>query len=218
LLRVLPVEYVVDAVDCRRRSRPANDIVAVRGWSRDGELALLAGSLKLGINAVIAYAPSCYVGREQNEVNDFARPAAAFTRRGAPVDSVPLPDAMRADTAKPCLEDLHGITVERIAGPVMLASGMADTGLYGTTPEYSCARAMRRLDLFGVRVPHVHLSYGDAGQRRGGHHHSRAVRTREARGRPPGCCRLLAADARLFEGRCDRGVTLEEQGILLCGF
>jgi len=165
-LRLLPVEYVVTAVAwLRHRAAPHADLVAVRGWSRGGELALLAASLTPAINAVIGYAPRCYVAREQNKQNNFADPsaAAAFTWLGQPVDGVPLPEAMRVDRNKPSFEELHGIAVERIAGPIMLVSGQADVGIAGTTAEFSCAQAMRRLDLFKSPHRHVHYSYPDAG-------------------------------------------------------
>ncbi len=165
-LHLLPVEYVLSAVAwLRARARPAKGLVALRGWSRGGELALLAASLSPDVNAVIAYAPRCYVGREQDKPNNFIDPnaAAAFTWRGAPVDGVPLPERMRADPQHPSFEDLHGIAVEAIAGPVMLVSGQADTGLAGTTPVFSCTQAMRRLQLFASPYRRLHLNYPDAG-------------------------------------------------------
>ena len=166
VLRLLPVEYVVAAVNwLRRNAGSGSDFVAVRGWSRGGELALLAASLSPEINAVIAYAPRCYVGLEQNKQNNFGDPTAtaAFTWLGRPVEGVPLPDAMRVDPGRPSLEELHGIAVERIAGPIMLVSGSADTGVAGTTPAFSCAQAMRRLDLLHAPHRRVHYNYPDAG-------------------------------------------------------
>ena len=110
-------------------------------------LTLMVAGSPDAIDAVIAYAPRCYVALEQNRQNNFGDPAvaAAWTWRGQPVEGVPLPAAMRARPDNPSYEDLHGIAVERIAGPVMLVSGAADTGLAGTTATFSCAHAMRRL-------------------------------------------------------------------------
>lgn len=164
-LRLLPIEYVVDGVEWLRHRANSNGIVALRGWSRGGELALLAASLTPAINGVIAYAPRCYVAREQNKQNNFDDPAvvAAFTWGGAPVDGVPLPEVKRLDPKNPSFEDLHGIAVERITGPIMLVSGTADTGIAGTTAEIGCAYAMRRLELNGFRYPHLHFSYPGAG-------------------------------------------------------
>ena len=165
-LRLQPVEYVIDGVEwLRRQVKPNGDLVALRGWSRGGELALLAASLSPSVNAVLAYAPRCYVGREQDKPNNFNDPDAvsAFAWQGQPVEGVPLPEEMRINRLKPSLEDLHGIAVERIAGPVMFVSGSADTGLSGTTADFSCDRAMRRLELFKSPWRRVHDHYPDAG-------------------------------------------------------
>jgi len=165
-LRLQPVEYVLEAVEWLRQwVQPARGRVALRGWSRGGELAMLAASLSPAVNGVIAYAPRTYVGREQNKPNNFGDPtaAAAFTWRGEPLDGVPLPEAMRINRTSPSLEDLHGIAVERIAGPIMFVSGSADTGLAGTTADFSCDRAMRRLELFKSPWRHTHDHYPDAG-------------------------------------------------------
>jgi dienelactone hydrolase len=165
-LRLLPVEYVEQAVDwLRTRAKPKRDVVALRGWSRGGELALLAASLVSSVNAVLAYSPRCYVGREQNKPNNFDDPtaAAAWTYRGAPLTGEALPRTMLSDPAHQSFEDIYGIAAERIKGPIMFVSGQADTGLAGTTATFSCNQAMRRLELFGSPYPRLHLSYPDAG-------------------------------------------------------
>jgi len=165
-LRLLPVDYVEQAVDWMRiRVRPQRGRVALRGWSRGGELALLTASLVPSVSAVIAYAPRTYVAREAAWPNNFNDPAAAaaWTYRGVPQDGVALKSDVWADRSHPSLEDLHGIAVERIRGPVMLISGQADIGLDGTTATYSSDHAMRRLDRFGFCYPHRHYSYPGAG-------------------------------------------------------
>jgi dienelactone hydrolase len=158
-----PVEAAIELV--RRRARPRGGLVALRGWSRGGELALLTASLVPTVAAVVAYAPRCYVALEHGRPNNFGDPdaAPAWTRGRVALEGVPLPIAMRADPDHPTLEDLHGIAVERIAGPVMLVSGAADTGLAGTTASRGCRSVMRRLDLFGVPHRRVHLDFPDAG-------------------------------------------------------
>ena len=166
ILRLLPLDYVEQAVDwLRARAKPKNGVVALRAWSRGGEAALLLASLTTSVNAVIAYAPRCYVGRQDNKPNNFDDPsvAAAWTYRGKPVVGEPLPRAMLQDPAHQSFEDMFGIAVERIKGPVMLVSGLADTGLSGTTATFSSDHAMRRLELFSFPYPHVHYSYPDAG-------------------------------------------------------
>jgi dienelactone hydrolase len=165
-LRLLPVEYVVDAVEwLRRTARPEGGLVALRGWSRGGELALLAAALTPTINAVLAYAPRCYVAREQNKQNNFGDPSAvaAFTWKGQEAEGSALPKEQWLDPAKPSFEELHGIPVERIAGPIMFVAGTADTGIAGTTAEFGCAQAIRRLQLAGFRHRYVHCSYPGAG-------------------------------------------------------
>lgn len=162
----VPIEPVEAAIDyVRRRVRPRGGLVALRGWSRGGELALLTASLVPAVAAVVAYAPRCYVALEHGRPNNFGDPdaAPAWTRGGLPLEGTPLPAAMRADPDHPTLEDLHGIAVERIAGPVMLVSGAADTGLAGTTASRGCRSVMRRLDLFGVPHRRVHLDFPEAG-------------------------------------------------------
>ena len=162
----LPIEYVLAAVDVlRERARPAGGNVVLRGWSRGGELALLAASLSTDIAGVIAYAPRTYVGLEQDHTNRFgdARAAPAFTWQGRAAEGVPLPVEMRRSTWRPSYDDLYGIAVERIAGPILLFSGADDTGLDGTTAVAGCNAAMRRLDLFKSPVRRAHISYVDAG-------------------------------------------------------
>ena len=165
-LRRLPIDYVEQAVDwLRARVAPQNGRVVLRGWSRGGEMALLTASMVPSVSGVIAYAPRTYVGREGNRPNNFNDPTtdAAWTFRGRALDGQPLPRAMMQDPAHPSLEDLHGIAVEAINGPIMLVSGQRDTGLDGTTATFSCDHAERRLSLFKFPFAHTHLNYAGAG-------------------------------------------------------
>ena len=165
-LREIPVDDVERAANwLRRRAQPQKGFVAVRGWSRGGELALILASLSRSVNAVVAYAPRCYVALEHQKPNNFGDPTAApaWTFAGRPVAGVPLPEEQRRDREHPTLEDLHGIAVENIPGPVLFISGDSDQGVAGTTPNFSCESAMRRLDLAGFRHRHEHLNYPNAG-------------------------------------------------------
>lgn len=162
----IPLDYVDAAITwLRDRVQPPGGIVAVRGWSRGAEAALALASLTPNVNAVLAYAPRCYVGREQDKPNNFDDPtaAAAWTWRGADVAGVPLPPDMRPPLPKQHFEDWFGIAVERIKGPIMLISGDADTGLAGTTANRSCDYAMHRLDLTHSPIRREHLHYPNAG-------------------------------------------------------
>ena len=165
-LSQIPLDYVDAAVSwLRNRVHPPGGIVAVRGWSRGAEAALTLASLTSNVNAVLAYTPRCYVGREQDKPNNFDDPtaAAAWTWRGADVVGVPLAPEMRPPLAEQHFEDWFGIPVERIKGPIMLISGDADTGLAGTTSNRSCDYAMHRLELMHSSIRRVHLHYPDAG-------------------------------------------------------
>ncbi len=165
-MRLLPLETVERGVMwLRRRVGPRRGCVVLRGWSRGAEMALLLASLTSSVNGVLAYAPRCYVGMEQNKPNNHTDPmaAAAFTWRGAPAQGSVLPREMWQDRAHPTFEERFGIAVERIRGPIMLVSGAADTGLSGTTASGSCAQAMRRLELLNGAYPRLHLDYPDAG-------------------------------------------------------
>ena len=162
----IPVDNVERAVGwLRRRAAPRNGFVAVRGWSRGGELALILASMTNSVNAVVAYAPRCYVAREHQKPNNFDDPTAApaWTYKGAPVEGVPLAAEKRLDPAHPSLEDLHGIAVERIAGPILFVTGDSDQALAGTSATSSSESAMRRLKLMGFRHGYTHLRYPDAG-------------------------------------------------------
>jgi dienelactone hydrolase len=163
-LRLLPLDYVEDAVEWVR-ARSGNGHVALRGWSRGGELALLLASFTPSVAAVLAYAPRCYVGLEHGKPNNFNDPTAApaWTWRGRPVEVAPLPPAMWADPKRWTFEETRGIPVENIRGPIMLVSGGADTGLAGTTARFGCESVMRRLALYRFAYPHLHLTYPDAG-------------------------------------------------------
>jgi dienelactone hydrolase len=165
-LRKLPIDTVERAVEwLKTQAKPKGDFVAVRGWSRGGELALILASLSSSVNAVVAYSPRCYVGLEHGKPNNFSdgEAAPAWTYRGAPVAATPLPQDMLVDRAHQTFEDIYGIAVERIRGPILLISGEADTGLAGTTATFGCNAVMRRLDLFDFKYRHEHLSYRDAG-------------------------------------------------------
>jgi dienelactone hydrolase len=164
-LENISLEYCQGAIEWMlQNTRPHGDFLAIRGWSRGGELALILGAMVPLVKAVLAYAPRTYVGLADPTAHNHADPAAlpAWTWRGKPMVFEPLPAAMREHPEAPTWEDRFGIPVERIAGPILFVSGTMDTGICDD-PVVGCRRAMRRLDLFHFSHRHEHWVYADAG-------------------------------------------------------
>jgi len=183
--RNIPIEYCQRAIAwLQRRVHPANDFLAVRGWSRGGELALILGAMFPAVKTVLAYAPLTYVGLSKPRLDDFhdLTVPPAWTWHGKPLSFKPLPRAMMVDPEHPTLEDRYGIPIERTHGPILFVTGTDDKGLL-RSPTIGCDRAMRRLDLFHFPYRHEHWSYPGAGH--------------DIEGPPP------------FEGRAEGGGTAE---------
>jgi dienelactone hydrolase len=162
----IPLDYIDNAITwLRERVQPRDGVVALRGWSRGGEAALTLASLSSNVNAVLAYAPRCYVGREHTKQNNFNDPnaAPAWIWQGQPVVGETLPPKMRPELKKQSFEDWFGIAVERIKCPIMMVCGEADTGIAGTTAMRSATYAMDRLDLLHSPIRRTLLHYPDAG-------------------------------------------------------
>ena len=164
-LREIPLEYCERAIRwVQRHVKPRSDFIAVRGWSRGGELALIVGAMFSSINAVLAYAPRTYVALADPQAHNYSDPAAiaAWTWGGKPLAFEPLPRAMMEHPRTPTWEDRFGIPVERVKGPILFISGTTDRGIYDD-PVVGCRRAMRRLDLFHFPYRHEHWIYAGAG-------------------------------------------------------
>lgn len=178
-LRDIPVEYVGRALawlGARPEVDPAR--LAVMGWSRGGELALLVGATFPEVRAVVGVVPSGYAW---GAVGD--REAAAWTVAGAPVPFVPsvaarpgrrtdaegravdvyAPTFLAAiDAATPDQRAAATIPVERTSGPVLLVGGAADE----LWPSCALAEvAARRLAERGhsARYADTMRCYADAG-------------------------------------------------------
>lgn len=141
------VEYFAQALAWLRQAvKPANDFVAISGFSRGAELALLlAATYTDAVSAVIAYAPSAFLHSAQNAADpEMGREAATWLLQGEPLchlwqnnkyasweafdSSVPHRHELAIQTA---LQDIAAmdaarIPVERIRGPVLLVSGTDD--------------------------------------------------------------------------------------------
>jgi dienelactone hydrolase len=152
-LKDIPLEYFARALrrlDAHRDVDPRH--VAVVGVSRGGEAALLIGATypRL-VHGVVALVPSNVV----NPALDGR--SATWTLRGRPVPQIRVedfgdPDPVRTPEAV--------IRVERIAGPVLTASG----GVDALWPSYDYAEAVhRRLDARDFAYPHPDLRFENAG-------------------------------------------------------
>ncbi|MGG4604750.1 acyl-CoA thioesterase/bile acid-CoA:amino acid N-acyltransferase family protein [Paenalcaligenes sp. Me131] len=141
------LEYFQQALAwLRMRVQPLNDFVAISGFSRGAELALLlAATYPQAVSAVIAFAPSAFVHSSQSAADpDEGREAPAWFVQGEPLchlwqnnrhasweafdSSVPHRHELAIQTA---LQDIAAmdaarIPVEHIQGPVLLLSGTDD--------------------------------------------------------------------------------------------
>jgi dienelactone hydrolase len=175
----IPLEYFGKAIaHVRTTIAPRNDFVAVHGTSRGGELALLVASLYADIRAVVAVVPSgvTFGGLGPSEPGD--RPRGAWTLAGKPVPDMlennrywvadpvqsqsPIKNTPRILNAMRDLDAVERATiaVERIKGPVLMASGRDDQ----IWPSFELAKiAWRRLEAHNHPWPFEHISYPDAG-------------------------------------------------------
>ena len=177
----IPLEYFENAIRWMRgQDWLGDDLLAVIGSSRGGELALLLGATSTEVNAVIACVPSGVLhGPFGPSESGDARPRAAWTYRSSPlaylqqsnrtgdpaaVDrraeelvETPLYLAWLRDTAA---VERSSIPVERIKGPVLLISGK-DDAIWPSFPMAELAR--RRLEAHRHPFRFAHLAYERAG-------------------------------------------------------
>lgn len=164
-LNLVPIEPV-DAALAWLASRPeAEGKVAVVGVSKGAELALLAASRNPAIGAVVAAVPSnvVWAGIDMSG----GQVGSSWTADGQPLAYVPY-DLSRGFSGvfNLYLNSLASgsadaeIPVERIAGPVLLVSGQADS-LWPSTEMANRVEARLRAQNFAHSVEHI--AYPDAG-------------------------------------------------------
>ncbi len=161
----IPIEPVSRALDWLNARPGADGPVAIVGVSKGAELALLVASRNPAIKAVVVGVPSNVVWQGIDQTGGAT--GSSWTADGQPLAYAPYDmskgftgvfnlyrdslDAARAEAEIP---------VERIAGPVLMVSGAADT----LWPSAEMAgRVERRLRAHGFAHQVINLVYPDAG-------------------------------------------------------
>jgi dienelactone hydrolase len=168
----IPLEYFDGAVGWLRR-QPLIDgsNLAIAGYSRGGELALLLASRNPVFNRVIAFVPSHVVWGPVGPFND--RSISAWTGEGHPLPYVThvrepdysakpyrgTPDFVAALRQR-ALVDAAAIPVERIQGAVLLLSG-EDDQIWPST--LMSKLAIKRLANASHPFRYEHISFRGAG-------------------------------------------------------
>jgi dienelactone hydrolase len=173
-LQLIPLEYFDRAIEWMAHNKkiPSGRIVVI-GGSRGAELALLLAATNPKIKGVIALSPSSVVWNGMPKELPML-PCSSWTVDGKPVPYIPYDsetNAMPGDmhdiykyfqtelTKKEAVQNA-AIKVERIQGPVLLASG-ADDALW---PAADMADAIcSRLKENGFQFKIENLKYKDAG-------------------------------------------------------
>ena len=179
-LEEIPLEYFKSAIEWMR-SQPSVEPskIGMVGTSKGGEAALLASATYREIRAVVAYSPSHVVFQGIDEAwSDASASKSSWTLGGKPVPFVPF--RMDNDCIErygfylglylSSLQDRHAveravIPVERINGPVLLASG-TDDAIWPSS--MMCEQVIERLKQRHFAFSFQHFSYDGAGHLRAG--------------------------------------------------
>lgn len=164
-LDLVPIEPVARAREWLE-SRPGHGgRIAVMGVSKGAELALLTASRDPRIGAVVVGVPSNVVWQGIDQTG--APTGSSWTSEGEPLVYAPY-DFSRGfvsifklyDDSLPLASPEAEIPVERIAGPVLMVSGAADS----LWPSAEMARRVEaRLTARGFAHPVTNLVFADAG-------------------------------------------------------
>lgn len=164
-LDLIPIEQIDRALAWLKARPEGQEPVAVVGVSKGGELALLVASHNPEIAAVIAAVPSNVVWAG---IDRSGGPVgASWTLDGQALPHVPYDFSqgftgvfnLYRDSLAKAAPDTE-IPVERIAGPILLISGQADT-MWPSTGMSN--RVEARLAAHGFDHLVEHLAYADAG-------------------------------------------------------
>ncbi len=161
----IPIEPVARAREWLQARPGPGEAIAVLGVSKGGELALLTASRDPAIRAVVAAVPSHVVWQGIDMTGGMT--GSSWTADGVPLSYVPYDlsngftsiHALYAGSLAAAPAEAE-IPVERIAGPILLVSGQADT-LWPSTEMAN--RVERRLRDNGFPHAVTHLAYPDAG-------------------------------------------------------
>jgi dienelactone hydrolase len=173
----IPLEYFGEALDWLAAVPEVDgERIGVIGGSRGGELSLLLGSVYPQLRVVVARVPSHVVWG--GCCDEAAAMTSSWTLHGEPIPSIPpsmLPVMAQRYWARirgdwlsyfwlslgdPEAVAAATIRVERINGPVLLASG-GDDQLWPSS--YMADRVMERLHEHDFPHPFIHLRYDNAG-------------------------------------------------------
>ncbi|GGB57152.1 hypothetical protein GCM10010833_09830 [Blastomonas aquatica] len=127
-LETIPLEYSYGALEWIRRRFGANRTIAVMGESRGAELALLIGSRRADVDAIVAFSPSSLVWPA---VGDRTGKIAAWTEAGLPVPFVDIPVSDPLHQFRDGLNDevrarTSAIPVEQSKAAILLVSSRSD--------------------------------------------------------------------------------------------
>jgi dienelactone hydrolase len=161
-LERIPLEYVDHAMHwLRTQPGVAADDIAIVGWSKGAELALVMAARDPGVSRVVAIAPSHVMWA--GILSDWTKvPGSSWTLEGQPMPSVPFdasgqPDGLRAlyehSLRNTDAVDAAAIPIERSAAHLLLLSGGKDEVWPSSAmADALCQRAAPRAE--GLRCEH----------------------------------------------------------------
>lgn len=166
MLKDIPLEYFDDAINWfANHDEVDQEHIAVMGYSKGAELALLLGGTNPKISAVVSYSGACAVFQAPRA----QQPTSSWSRGGRSLPYVPMvPISNRHSLAEMYLISLANadavmlasIPVEQTKGAILLLSGESDRSWPATSMS---ERVMERLQLAGHPYDFSHLAFPRAG-------------------------------------------------------